>query len=163
MRQLADISGGVSIHAPREGCDLCSDRIHRLGDGFNSRTPGGVRPALSLCAGLSEVGFNSRTPGGVRLYRSILSTSIRCFNSRTPGGVRRIRERQGHCEKSFNSRTPGGVRLSLCTFILHICPVSIHAPREGCDIVVNFLVRKQAVSIHAPREGCDRYKRAIKI
>ena len=34
--------------------------------------------------------------------------------------------------------------------------VSIHAPREGCDvIVVDFLIGEESVSIHAPREGCD--------
>ena len=57
-------------------------------------------------------------------------------------------------------------------------PVSIHAPREGCDmrhyldvvlramfqfthpvrgatIIRIFVVQKDKVSIHAPREGCD--------
>ena len=34
--------------------------------------------------------------------------------------------------------------------------VSIHAPREGCDIGELFIIECSAVSIHAPREGCDR-------
>ena len=33
--------------------------------------------------------------------------------------------------------------------------VSIHAPREGCDELVNVKYRTGRVSIHAPREGCD--------
>ena len=35
---------------------------------------------------------------------------------------------------SFNSRTPGGVRLRLSSLIESMFRVSIHAPREGCDI-----------------------------
>ena len=34
--------------------------------------------------------------------------------------------------------------------------VSIHAPREGCDLrAFDLTSRVQRVSIHAPREGCD--------
>ncbi len=33
--------------------------------------------------------------------------------------------------------------------------VSIHAPREGCDINSNDNNNNGTVSIHAPREGCD--------
>ena len=34
--------------------------------------------------------------------------------------------------------------------------VSIHAPREGCDLA-QLVIRRSGgeVSIHAPREGCD--------
>ena len=34
--------------------------------------------------------------------------------------------------------------------------ISIHAPREGCDIIPCGLPYHGAISIHAPREGCDR-------
>ena len=37
-------TSGVSIHAPREGCDSNRDRGKQRGLSFNSRTPGGVRP-----------------------------------------------------------------------------------------------------------------------
>ena len=33
----------VSIHAPREGCDHVALNIMLYREGFNSRTPGGVR------------------------------------------------------------------------------------------------------------------------
>ena len=34
--------------------------------------------------------------------------------------------------------------------------ISIHAPREGCDMAEIKAKRKHfAISIHAPREGCD--------
>ena len=33
--------------------------------------------------------------------------------------------------------------------------ISIHAPREGCDHLVDGLLHITGISIHAPREGCD--------
>ena len=34
--------------------------------------------------------------------------------------------------------------------------ISIHAPREGCDVLRLYASRRSAtISIHAPREGCD--------
>ena len=33
--------------------------------------------------------------------------------------------------------------------------VSIHAPREGCDLTLKYSLPDHVVSIHAPREGCD--------
>ena len=41
---LLQLVGDVSIHAPREGCDCESKTISLSECGFNSRTPGGVRP-----------------------------------------------------------------------------------------------------------------------
>ena len=84
----------------------------------------------------------------------------------------------GHKVKSFNSRTPGGVRRFVRAFLLRLDEVSIHAPREGCDVNAphspilelsfqfthpgrgatythNGLTVSLSVSIHAPREGCD--------
>ena len=35
--------------------------------------------------------------------------------------------------------------------------ISIHAPREGCDLLVKWVVPTiRLISIHAPREGCDK-------
>ena len=36
--------------------------------------------------------------------------------------------------ESFNSRTPGGVRPIELTAQIFVEEVSIHAPREGCDV-----------------------------
>ena len=33
--------------------------------------------------------------------------------------------------------------------------ISIHAPREGCDVLFRCLRPVAEISIHAPREGCD--------
>ena len=37
---------------------------------------------------------------------------------------------------SFNSRTPGGVRLKRIDLMSLYSVVSIHAPREGCDLLL---------------------------
>ena len=42
--------------------------------------------------------------------------------------------------------------------------ISIHAPREGCDLIVETTAaRAQPISIHAPREGCDKFHRITSI
>ena len=33
--------------------------------------------------------------------------------------------------------------------------ISIHAPREGCDVHGGRHLVQRGISIHAPREGCD--------
>ena len=35
------------------------------------------------------------------------------------------------------------------------CMISIHAPREGSDILAVLAGARQTISIHAPREGSD--------
>ena len=110
---LGSISGFrlcVSIHAPREGCDLMVETHQDRPLSFNSRTPGGVRldearegviaHRVSIhapregCDGrdprhiTATTRFNSRTPGGVRLVACSLYLPVGRFNSRTPGGVR---------------------------------------------------------------------------
>ena len=104
-------------------------------DGFNSRTPGGVRLA-PLCKVVKSATVSIHAPreGCDRLRQRSLSRSEvsihapregcdillvfirvvpKCFNSRTPGGVRLdgYDYINGYVF-SFNSRTPGGVRRS---------------------------------------------------
>ena len=45
--------------------------------------------------------------------------------------------------------------------IFHIgfSSISIHAPREGCDLWNTVRITSISISIHAPREGCDRLSR----
>ena len=80
---------------------------------------------------------------------------------------------------NFNPRTPRGVRPGHIRHHMVVLVISIHAPREGCDGVVDDIQGRGAefqsthpargataarvggvvgieISIHAPREGCDR-------
>ena len=103
----------VSIHAPREGCDPFALSITCAMVSFNSRTPGGVRLQVKLYL-LVKVGFNSRTPGGVRLAHSPSDVdALRLFQFTHPG--------RGATSKSYQD--------------IGNKDVSIHAPREGCDLL----------------------------
>ncbi len=107
---------------------------------FNSRTPGGVRPTLTCSYMLVEC-FNSRTPGGVRLPSVNARARDNKFQFTHPGrGATFIYDYKDFDLTRFNSRTPGGVRpLGGATYAGE-CGVSIHAPREGCDSVVQSCV-----------------------
>ena len=126
---------GISIHAPREGCDPPSYwSCPPIMRDFNPRTPRGVRPAHHQ-KHRNDDDFNPRTPRGVR-PQAVVARSYR-----TP---------------YFNPRTPRGVRPRIFMPASIILGISIHAPREGCDC----LRRRRSnsprlISIHAPREGCD--------
>ena len=110
VRKKAPRNVGVSIHAPRTGCDKGNDHTECTPTSFNSRTPHGVRQALrnnydtiyivsihaprTGCDSPSKPHysftrrFNSRTPHGVRPRPTKLTPLDTCFNSRTPHGVR---------------------------------------------------------------------------
>ena len=64
--KLADLSTGISIHAPREGCDRRSASVRSLPFDFNPRTPRGVRPLGNSQKNTGIDYFNPRTPRGVR-------------------------------------------------------------------------------------------------
>ena len=126
---------GISIHAPRVGCDQGNRRQPPGRSDFNPRTPCGVRPTAARTRELSSRDFNPRTPCGVRLAALVLfrehtgisihaprvgcdlpllghhSSTRRNFNPRTPCGVRPqcTGPRRTACEH-FNPRTPCGVR-----------------------------------------------------
>ena len=146
----------VSIHAPREGCDLTIAFTPYSFLSFNSRTPGGVRQRRSALRSCCQGGFNSRTPGGVRLEMLSLLDTTRTFQFTHPGrGATTTAQRIVLSHRCFNSRTPGGVRHCPPRRRSRSYLVSIHAPREGCDLTILLMMSDTLVSIHAPREGCD--------
>ena len=77
------------------------------------------------------------------------------FNSRTPGGVRPGSLSSSSISGSFQFTHPGRGATTNYSALAIIMVVSIHAPREGCDICKGLRFRLALVSIHAPREGCD--------
>ena len=147
---------GVSIHAPREGCDGSAGAFFNPSSSFNSRTPGGVRRQRGGFLQPFEQ-FQFTHPGrGATLWLESWGNRIIRFNSRTPGGVRPFWGASSVILASFNSRTPGGVRPEKEKILNRLQRVSIHAPREGCDGTRSYQMIELSVSIHAPREGCDR-------
>ena len=58
---------------------------------------------------------------------------------------------------NFNPRTPCGVRHGHIYLPGQPMPISIHAPRVGCDpINCKKILNLFVISIHAPRVGCDQ-------
>ena len=103
----------VSIHAPREGCDKSLTTSKSVKAWFQFTHPGRgatrIRELLFLLIG----GFNSRTPGGVRLNGVDYRTSALQFQFTHPG-----RGATGSDSEASKEEV-----------------VSIHAPREGCDLL----------------------------
>ena len=131
------LQGRVSIHAPREGCDLqtkeherdrLSVSIHAPREGCDFQKGSRYHDIKS---------FNSRTPGGVRLDADFIVPAVKAFQFTHPGrGATGWGGVAPPLTLSFNSRTPGGVRLGWRCLFLELHLVSIHAPREGCDSMV---------------------------
>ena len=101
---------GISIHAPRGGCDRRRACRAPLRNDFNPRTPRGVR--LGRCARPPvRIYFNPRTPRGVRLrLRARYRRSHRISIHAPRGGGRPVAVRAVRYQDNFNPRTPRGVR-----------------------------------------------------
>ena len=129
----------VSIHAPREGCDLTELIIVRRPSSFNSRTPGGVRLML-LCNAIALASFQFTHPGrGATTLQLVQRGTDKSFNSRTPGGVRQAIVAEGDVPSEFQFTHPGrGATYGRQHAQSNSC-VSIHAPREGCDLSCHIL------------------------
>ena len=61
----------------------------------------------------------------------------------------------------FNPRPPRGGRPDLMAALLTSLGISIHAPREGGDVITTPFFSKVIISIHAPREGGDYFMAAL--
>ena len=130
---LVHRSPRVSIHAPREGCDLRGIRPSEMRREFQFTHPGRGATMMSVHIFPDTSCFNSRTPGGVRRLRGCLLPYTSMFQFTHPG--------RGATDRSLKQ--------------LVVALVSIHAPREGCDVIQVAVCNSCDVSIHAPREGCD--------
>ena len=140
---------------------------------------------------VGDVHFNPRTPCGVRLRSGIPAIASGTFQSTHPvRGATRTQSVRRCCKCNFNPRTPCGVRRcrsrptrrSRRTFqSTHPVrgatrsraedqagqEISIHAPRAGCDVVLQRHRQPLRISIHAPRAGCDvvlqRHRQPLRI
>ena len=105
-------SPAISIHAPREGCDGVDKPYNRHCGHFNPRTPRGVRRKTDE-EYYTELEFQSTHPArGATTWLLVLDRAGTIFQSTHParGATRR---------RWWRGRTAP--------------PISIHAPREGCD------------------------------
>ena len=138
LASLAMPSGMISIHAPREGCDLA------IGFGCRFDAVISIHAPREGCDGC-QTRSNNHT----------------IFQSTHPvRGATRPRS-AGRPDNRFQSTHPvRGATDKVC----HNGggnTISIHAPREGCDCSYSVpKVCHDKISIHAPREGCDPHCRS---
>ena len=168
----------VSIHAPREGCDGYKAITELRHNGFNSRTPGGVRRRSSdFLALLLHVSIHAPREGcDPPPSRSMMLSSVSIhapregcdsylcdkyglhskFQFTHPGrGATSVPRNTETATPMFQFTHPGRGATTTHRQTNLLCGVSIHAPREGCDHRWLLWRRPHFVSIHAPREGCD--------
>ena len=127
----------ISIHAPREGCDVNAFHAAGAALNFNPRTPRGVR-LLSTMFMMRDSLFQSTHPArgatasphglhpnhrisihapreGCDTLPHTIFLSPGNFNPRTPRGVRLgVTDNHLRCGEDFNPRTPRGVRPGGC-------------------------------------------------
>ena len=100
---------------------------------------------------------------GCDLYRGCLVMSyFSLFQSPHPvRGATGSRSCWPPSQCHFNPRTPRGVRPPPISWPTWRADISIHAPREGCDMGGGVAHGIDCISIHAPREGCDALVLAV--
>ena len=96
----------ISLHAPRAGCDLDTEKPLVHVDDFNPRTPCGVRRWASRSSDLPRQYFNPRTPCGVRRWIRLLLPGTTNFNPRAPCGARLCVRHAGDPARRFQSTRP---------------------------------------------------------
>ena len=142
----------ISIHAPRERCDLSWKGCSQMANDFNPRTPREVRHVKAkgarvvlwisihaprercdenmLVVIIVALDFNPRTPREVRRMMKKLRFLLCNFNPRTPREVRRWRYGLSITLTDFNPRTPREVRLMLLAHLCLLLHFNPRTPRE---------------------------------
>ena len=78
---------------------------------------------------------------------------IPSFNSRTPGGVRLVPPRFVLGDQVFQFTHPGRGATGRDYIVIARALVSIHAPREGCDASLGYVVLKDGFQFTHPGRG----------
>ena len=172
----------ISIHAPREGSDARPVRRQLPHPGISIHAPREGSDEATLSDGPTAELFLSTLPArGATLHVRCRRCLCVDFYPRSPRGERPWQTWPACRKPNFYPRSPRGERhrLTICARLILV--ISIHAPREGSDLlegqamvaVQNFyprsprgerpqLVRRSCdfrrISIHAPREGSDGRK-----
>ena len=168
----------ISIHAPREGSDICSRNARKDAEEFQSTLPARGATRVKFVTAFEAV-FQSTLPArGATTLTTAPKTPWSYFNPRSPRGERpsipdndfddyviSIHAPREGSDSSlwtrsrgfsyFNPRSPRGERPHRLKQRKDSRSISIHAPREGSDQLQPGLRSPRSISIHAPREGSD--------
>ena len=160
MDDLRRRSFDVSIHAPREGCDATNANTDATKASFNSRTPGGVRRTSDIMSSSdNSVSIHAPREGCDLVVLIIAQMGDRCVSIHAPReGCDEPLDGVFIVLHSFNSRTPGGVRPGLKAFCEEHSLFQFTHPGRGATTQEVLRNEREMVSIHAPREGCDLIK-----
>ena len=125
---------GISIHAPRVGCDDHPNRSGWPSRNFNPRTPCGVRPlVLHKYLHLRGISIHAPRVGCDRVVRYIIRNAHIISIHAPRVGCDAVLTRAALVVTDFNPRTPCGVRPIFAHSKYSPSKISIHAPRVGCD------------------------------
>ena len=80
------------------------------------------------------------------------------FNPRSPRGERPLAFDHQTAVSVFQSTLPARGATIAMVLQACLCPISIHAPREGSDKILMLFNKNTIISIHAPREGSDQFR-----
>ena len=168
----------ISIHAPREGGDGVLQDLLLSIQGFQSTPPARGATFSSIASAFFLTLFQSTPPARgatrgnqLRFQISVISIHapreggdvgliikkkvIRYFNPRPPRGGRLAHRGAGDGPTAFQSTPPARGATPPDTVSAVSGGISIHAPREGGDIIPRIAWYVKRISIHAPREGGD--------
>ena len=130
----------VSIHAPWEGCDTNLIETIKVGK-FQFTHPGKGATNLYCLATPLVMQFQFTHPGkGATTFYCRTTYTMVGFNSRTLGRVRLLGYAPRYAEYKFQFTHPGKGATSSHPSFTYLEDVSIHAPWEGCDSVVQSCV-----------------------
>ena len=146
----------VSIHAPWEGCDYLFNVECINSTSFNSRTLGRVR-LLRIWGRLSIKSFNSRTLGRVRLYTQRSGERNQGVSIHAPWeGCDLVPPRFVLGDQVFQFTHPGkGATRYASLQCYRACVFQFTHPGKGATLTKHKRYYPLRVSIHAPWEGCD--------
>ena len=150
----------VSIHAPRAGCDSTTPKTHSLTTRFNSRTPCGVRQGVCQSWSLGSM-FQFTHPVRGATHQPIQHHQTQWFQFTHPVRGATWLESYLYFSKPFQFTHPVRGATGGLQQVSEDDLVSIHAPRAGCDTDLPRKSHRVLVSIHAPRAGCDHITSTI--
>ncbi len=125
----------ISIHAPREGCDISLAMISPLLTVFQSTHPARGATTSSCVTSISSL-FQSTHParGATEFAVGLYSHHLEFQSTHPARGATYFLYAKRLLRWNFNPRTPRGVRQAIDLHLMALTdPISIHAPREGCD------------------------------
>ena len=129
----------ISIHAPREGSDVPLECGKDYTLDFNPRSPRGERPDPPVVAD-PVVYFNPRSPRGERQESLLTIFDVPEFQSTLPARGATIPAAVSAATYRFQSTLPARGATCPLSAARIIRSISIHAPREGSDVVLDVLI-----------------------